>query len=70
MRGSHVTPKYLSGVVSETYGRSPLNVLFMIISFAWNRNLRLFDKAVDRWDRIQSANLEDQSHFTHFVKNR
>lgn len=64
----HISSKHLSDVVSETLGRSPLQVIHDILLLEAKVQLRSTDKSVS--EIAHHLNFDDQSHFTHFIKKR
>lgn len=64
----HVTPKYLSEVVSDTYGRSPLNIIHDILLL--EAKVLLYSTNQSIAEIAYNLQFEDQSHFTHFIKKK
>lgn len=64
----HISPKHLSDVVSETFGRSPLQIIHDMLLLEAKVQLRSTDKPVS--EIAYYLGFEDQPHFTHFIKNR
>jgi AraC family transcriptional regulator, transcriptional activator of pobA len=64
----HISPKHLTTVVSETFGRSPLQIIHDIILLEAKVQLGSTDKSVS--EIAYHLKFEDPPHFTHFIKNR
>ena len=64
----HVSPKHLSEVVSETFGRSPLQIIHDILLLEAKVQLKATDKSVS--EIAYHLKFDDQPHFTHFIKKR
>jgi AraC family transcriptional regulator, transcriptional activator of pobA len=64
----HITPKYLSDAVNETFGRSPLQIIHDLLLLEAKVQLRSTDQSIS--EIAYSLKFEDQSHFTHFLKKR
>jgi AraC-like DNA-binding protein len=64
----NVTPKHLSEVVSDTFGRSPLQILHDLLLLEAKVQLRSTDKSVS--EIAYDLKFDDQPHFTHFIKKR
>ena len=64
----HVTAKYLSDAVNETFGRSPLQIIHDLLLLEAKVQLRSSDQSIS--EIAYSLKFEDQSHFTHFIKKR
>lgn len=64
----HITPKYLTEVVSDTFGRSPLQIIHDILLLEAKVQLRSTHKSIS--EIAYSLKFEDPSHFTHFIKRR
>lgn len=64
----HVSPGYLSEVVSEILGRSPLQVIHDILLLEAKVQLGSTSKSVS--EIAYALKFDDQSHFTHFIKKR
>ncbi|MFI5171497.1 MAG: helix-turn-helix domain-containing protein [Chitinophagales bacterium] len=64
----HITPKHLSEVVSDTFGRPPLRIIHDMLFLEAKVQMRSTDKSIS--EIAYYLNFEDQSHFTHFIKKR
>lgn len=64
----HISPKHLSDVVSELFGRSPLQVIHDILLLEAKAQLRSTDKSIS--EIAYALQFDDQSHFSHFIKKR
>jgi AraC-like DNA-binding protein len=64
----HVSPKYLSDVVSDSLGRSPLQIIHDLLLLEAKVQLHSTDKTVS--EIAYYLKFDDQSHFTHFIKRR
>ncbi len=64
----HITPGHLSEVVSETFGRSPLQIIHDMLLLEAKVQLRSTDRSVS--EIAYYLKFDDQPHFTHFVKKR
>lgn len=64
----HISPKHLSDVVSETFGRSPLQIIHDLLLLEAKVQLRSTDRSIS--EIAYHLKFEDQPHFTHFIKNR
>jgi AraC-like DNA-binding protein len=64
----HISAKHLSTVVSETLGRSPLQVIHDILLLEAKVQLRSTDKSIS--EIAYYLKFDDPSHFTHFIKKR
>jgi AraC-like DNA-binding protein len=64
----HISSKHLSEVVSETFGRSPLQIILDILLLEAKVQLRSTDKSVS--EIAYYLKFDDPSHFTHFIKKR
>jgi AraC family transcriptional regulator, transcriptional activator of pobA len=64
----HISPKHLSEVVSETFGRSPLQIILDILLLEAKVRLGSTDKSVS--EIAYSLQFDTPSHFTHFIKKR
>ena len=64
----NISAKHLSEVVSETLGRSPLQVIHDLVLLEAKVQLRSTDQSVS--EIAYYLQFEDPSHFTHFVKRR
>lgn len=64
----HVSPKYLSAVVSHTFGRSPMKIILDILLLEAKVQLRSTDRSVS--EIAYALHFDDPAHFTHFIKNR
>ena len=64
----HISPKHLSEVVSETFGRPPLQIIHDLLLLEAKVQLGSTDKSVS--EIAYYLNFDDQPHFTHFIKKR
>jgi AraC family transcriptional activator of pobA len=64
----NISAKHLSEVVSETLGRSPLQVILDILLLEAKVQLKSTDKSIS--EIAYSLKFDNPSHFTHFVKKR
>lgn len=64
----HITSKHLSEVVSETYGRTPLQIIHDMLLLEARVQLGSTRKSVS--EIAYQLKFEDPSHFTHFIKGR
>ncbi len=64
----HISPKHLSEVVSETFGRSPLQIILDILLLEAKVQLKATDKSVS--EIAYYLKFDDQPHFTNFIKKR
>jgi len=64
----HISPKHLSDVVSETFGRSQLQIIHDILLLEAKVQLKATDKSVS--EIAYYLNFDDQPHFTNFIKKR
>ncbi len=64
----HISPKHLSEVVSNTFGRSPLQIIHDILLLEAKVQLGSTDKSIS--EIAYSLQFDDPSHFTHFIKKR
>ncbi len=64
----NVTPKHLSEVVKKIFGRSPIEIIHDMLLLESKAQLRSTDKTIS--EIAYFLNFEDQSHFSHFIKNR
>jgi AraC-like DNA-binding protein len=64
----HITPKYLAEVVSETFGRSPLQIILDLLLLEAKMQLRATNQSVS--EIAYNLQFEDPCHFTHFIKKR
>ncbi|MBK7233661.1 MAG: AraC family transcriptional regulator [Saprospiraceae bacterium] len=64
----HVSAKHLSEVVSETFGRPPLQIIHDILVLEAKVQLGSTDKSIS--EIAYSLKFDDPSHFTHFIKKR
>ena len=64
----NISPKYLSDVVNETFGRSPLQMIHDLLLLEAKVQLRSTDKSIS--EIAYFLKFDDQSHFTHFIKKR
>lgn len=62
----HISPKYLSEVVSETFGRSPLKIIHDILLLESKVQLGSTDKSIS--EIAYYLKFDDQPHFTNFIK--
>jgi AraC-like DNA-binding protein len=62
----HVSPKHLSAVVTETFGRSPLKIIHDILLLEAKVRLGSTNKSISQI--AFDLNFDDQPHFTHFIK--
>lgn len=63
-----ISPKHLSDVVKETFGRSPLQIIHDMLLLEAKVQLKATDKSVS--EIAHFLKFDDQPHFTHFVKKR
>lgn len=64
----NITPNHLSDVVSETFGRSPLQIILDMLLMEAKVQLGSTDKTIS--EIAYYLKFDDPSHFTHFVKKR
>ena len=64
----HITAKHLSEVVSETFGRPPLQIIHDMLLLEAKVQLRSTNKSIS--EIAYYLKFEDQSHFAHFIKKR
>lgn len=64
----HISPKHLSEVVSEAFGRSPLQIILDILLLEAKVQLKATDKSVS--EIAYYLKFDDQPHFTNFIKKR
>jgi len=64
----HISAKHLSEVVSETFGRPPLQIIHDILVLEAKVQLGSTDKSIS--EIAYSLKFDDPSHFTHFIKKR
>ena len=64
----NITPKYLSDVVSETFGRSPLQIIHDLLLLEAKVQLGSTDKSVS--EIAYYLKFDDPPHFTNFIKKR
>ncbi len=64
----HITPRHLSEAVSETLGRSPIQVILDMLLLEAKVQLRSTDKSIA--EIAYYLRFDDPSHFTHFIKKR
>jgi AraC-like DNA-binding protein len=64
----HISPKHLSSVVSETFGRSPIKIIHDILLLEAKVQLGSTNKSISQI--AFDLNFDDQPHFTHFIKQR
>jgi AraC-like DNA-binding protein len=62
----NITPKYLSDVVKDTFGRSPLEMIHDMLLLEAKVLLRSTDKTVS--EIAHALKFEDHAHFAHFIK--
>ncbi len=63
-----ISPKHLSEVVSDTFGRPPLQIIHDILLLEAKVQLRSTDKSVS--EIAYHLGFDDQPHFTNFIKKR
>lgn len=63
----HISTKYLSDVVKDTFGKSPREVINDMLLLEAKVQLGSFDKTVT--EIAFELNFTDQSHFNHFIKH-
>jgi AraC family transcriptional regulator, transcriptional activator of pobA len=64
----HISTKHLTAVVSETFGRPPLQIIHDILLLEAKVQLKSTNKSVS--EIAHYLRFEDQPHFTHFIKKR
>lgn len=64
----NVSPRHLAEVVTETFGRSPLQIIHDILLLEAKVQLKSTGKSVS--EIAYYLNFDDPSHFTHFIKKR
>jgi AraC family transcriptional regulator, transcriptional activator of pobA len=64
----NITPRHLSDVVKETFGRSPLQMIHDLLLLEAKVQLRSTDKSVS--EIAYYLKFDDPPHFTHFMKKR
>lgn len=64
----NITPKHLSEAVSETFGRSPIQVILDMLLLEAKVQLRSTDRSIS--EIAYYLRFDDPSHFTHFIKKR
>lgn len=64
----HITPKYLSDVVKETFGKTPREIINDMVLLEAKVQLGSTSKSVS--EIAFELNFTDQSHFSHFIKQR
>ncbi|MBK8504222.1 MAG: helix-turn-helix transcriptional regulator [Saprospiraceae bacterium] len=64
----HISPKHLSEVVGQTFGRSPLQIIHDILLLEAKVQLRSTNKSVS--EIAFYLQFDDSPHFTHFIKRR
>lgn len=64
----NISPRHLSEVVSETFRRSPLQIIHDILLLEAKVQLGSTDKSVS--EIAYYLKFDDPSHFTHFIKKR
>jgi AraC-like DNA-binding protein len=62
----HITPKYLSDVVQETFGKSPRDMINDMLLLEIKVQLGASDKTVS--EIAHELNFTDQAHLNHFMK--
>lgn len=62
----HVSSKYLSSAVKETYGRTPLQIIHDMLLLEAKFQLGSTDKSVS--EIAHYLHFDDQPHFSHFIK--
>lgn len=63
-----ISPKHLSEVVSDTFGRSPLQIIHDLLLLEAKVQLQATDKSVS--EIAYYLQFDDQPHFTNFIKKR
>ncbi len=63
-----ISPKHLSEVVSDTFGRSPLQIIHDLLLLEAKVQLKATDKSVS--EIAYYLQFDDQPHFTNFIKKR
>lgn len=63
-----ISPKHLSEVVSNTLGRSPLQIIHDLLLLEAKVQLKATDKSVS--EIAYYLKFDDQPHFTNFIKKR
>lgn len=64
----NITSKHLSDVVSETFGRSPLQMIHDLLLLEAKVMLRSTDRSIS--EIAYDLKFDDQPHFTNFIKKR
>ena len=64
----HISSKHLSESVSQTLGRSPLQIIHDLLLLEAKVQLRSTDKSVS--EIAYYLKFDDPSHFTHFIKRK
>lgn len=64
----NISPKHLADVVSETFGRPPLQLIHDILLLEAKVQLKSTDKSVS--EIAYYLKFDDQPHFTNFIKKR
>jgi AraC-like DNA-binding protein len=64
----HISAKHLCDVVLETFGRTPRDMINDMLLLEAKVQLGSTDKTVT--EIALELNFNDQSHFTHFIKQR
>lgn len=64
----HISSKHLSESVSQTLGRSPLQIIHDLLLLEAKVQLRSTDKSVS--EIAYFLKFDDPSHFTHFIKRK
>ena len=64
----HISSRHLAEAVSETFGRSPLQIIHDLLLLEAKVQLGSSDRSISEIAYL--LKFEDQSHFTHFIKKR
>ena len=64
----HISAKHLGDVVLETFGRTPRDMINDMLLLEAKVQLGSTDKTIT--EIALELNFNDQSHFTHFIKQR
>ncbi|WP_210485972.1 helix-turn-helix transcriptional regulator [Rufibacter aurantiacus] len=64
----NISPRHLAEAVSQTFGRSPLQIIHDLLLLEAKVQLVSTDKTVS--EIAYYLNFDDQPHFTHFIKKR
>lgn len=64
----HISPKHLTEVVSETFGRPPLQIIHDILLLEAKVQLRSTDRSIS--EIAWYLKFDDQPHFSNFIKKR